>query len=404
MQNRRKFIKNSLLTIAGTGLTGKYYVSSGNISGFKHDKFICRTLGKTDIKLPIVSMGTASTNNPALIKSALDKGIKLLATAGAYQNGNNEKMIGTIIKEMPRDSFILLTNSFDINWIDTTTGTLNSDFNQDLLLKNVEASLSRLGLEYVDIFIQPFTARRESVFHEPALKTMESIKLKGLSRYIGIATHRYEPEAIRAAVDTGIYDVVMTSYNFLKTNLEELNDAIRYAAESGLGIIAMKTMAGAFWDKERAKPINTRAALKWVLQNENIHTSVPDCTTFDQLSQDLGIMSDLKLTEEEMKDLVSPSGEPVSGLYCQQCGECLPQCPYGVDIPTLMRSYMYAFGYHNLPLAKLTLTTTGLKGNPCSGCKTCDIRCKMGFNIREKIQDISRINFLNVINSKTIYF
>jgi predicted aldo/keto reductase-like oxidoreductase len=391
MQNRRKFIKNSLLTVAGTGLASRYYISHSNVSGFKTDKFICRTLGRTGIKLPIVSMGTASTSNPALIKSALDKGIKLLATAGAYQNGNNEKMIGAIIKEMPRDSFILLTNSFDINWINTATGTLNSEFNQDLLLRNVEASLSRLGLEYVDIFTQPFTARRESVFHEPALKAMESLKLKGLSRYIGIATHRYESEAIRAAVDTGIYDVVMTSYNFLKTNLEELNDAIRYAAESGLGIIAMKTMAGAFWDKERAKPINTRAALKWVLQNESIHTTVPDCTTFDQLSQDLGIMSDLKLTEEEMKDLVSPSGEPVSGLYCQQCGECLPQCPHGVDIPTLMRSYMYAFGYHNLPHAKLTITAAGLKSNPCSACKTCNVKCKMGFDIRKKIQDISRI-------------
>ncbi len=84
----------------------------------------------------------------------------------------------------------------------------------------------------------------------------------------------------------------MISYNFLKTNREELDEALRYAADKGLGIIAMKTMAGAYWDKERTMPINTRAALKWVLKNENIHTSVPDCGDFNQLNQDLEIMSD----------------------------------------------------------------------------------------------------------------
>ncbi len=391
MQNRRKFIKNSLLTVTGAGLAGRYYLSGGYLSGHKGNKFIYRTLGRTGIKMPIVSMGTSSTSNPALIKSALDKGIKLLATAGAYQNGNNEKMIGSVIKEMPRDSFMILTNSFDIKWIDTRTGILNSDFSQDLLLKNVEASLSRLGLEYVDIFTQPFAARRKSVFHERAMKALETLKREGLTRYTGIATHRYEPEAIRAAVDSGMHDVIMTSYNFLKTNREELDDAIRYAAEAGLGVIAMKTMAGAFWDKERTKPINTRAALKWVLRNENIHTTVPDCTTYEQLSQDLGIMSDLKLTEDEMKDLEPPPEEPVSGLYCQQCGECLNQCPYELDIPALMRSYMYAFGHHNLPHAQYTLAAAGLKSNPCSGCTTCNVKCKMGFDIRKKIHDISRI-------------
>ncbi len=36
----------------------------------------------------------------------------------------------------------------------------------------------------------------------------------------------------------------------------------------------MKTMAGAYWDREKTKPINGVAALKWVLQNENIHTTV----------------------------------------------------------------------------------------------------------------------------------
>jgi predicted aldo/keto reductase-like oxidoreductase len=300
-------------------------------------------------------------------------------------------MVGTAIRDLPRDSFMVMTSTGDLAWIDTQTGILNDTFTYAGYLKKVQGSLIRLGIEYVDILIQPFAAKRESVLHEPMLKATELLKKEGLVRYSGISTHRNEPEAIRAAADVGIHDILMTSYNFMKTNKEELEDAINYAAKAGLGIIAMKTMAGAFWDKERTKPINTRAALKWVLQNENIHTTVPDCSDFDQLTQDIEIMSDPELSETEKRDLVPPSGEATSAIFCQQCGECISQCPHGLDIPTLMRSYMYAYGHHNFPHADYTIKSTGLTCNPCTGCTSCNICCKMGFDIREKICDISRI-------------
>jgi len=90
---------------------------------------------------------------------------------------------------------------------------------------------------------------------------MEALKNQGFTRFIGITTHRREPEAVKAAADAGIHDVIMTSYNFLKTNREAMDEAIGYANMTGAGIIAMKTMAGAYWDKNGTRPINTRAAL-----------------------------------------------------------------------------------------------------------------------------------------------
>lgn len=153
----------------------------------------------------------------------------------------------------------------------------------------------------------------------------------------------------------------------------------------------MKTMAGVYWDKERTKPVNTRAALKWVLQNTDIHTSVPDIGNLTQLEQDLGTMSDPGLTDDEMRDLFSPSDGNISGVFCQQCGECMVQCPYGFDIPAIMRSYMYAFGYNNLAQARIAIGETGLKTVPCYNCKTCSVKCKMGFNVREKITNICSI-------------
>ena len=391
MQTRRKFLKTSLLTAAGAGLASKSF-SNHSVSSFKEEKkIIYRTLGKTGIKIPIISMGTGNTNNPNLIREALNQGVKLFATSEYYQNGNNEKMLGEVLKEFPRDSFHIITGTNGGLDIDYQNGLFKPGTNPEKYLEHANGCLKRLQVEYVDFFSLGFAAKKESVFYEPLLKALEKFKKQGKTRYLGIGTHSFEPEAIRAAADVGIYDVVMTAYNFRKNNIEEIDEAIAYAVEKGLGVIAMKTMAGVYWDKERTKPINTKAALKWVLKNENIHTTVPDCSSFDHIYQNLGLMSDLELSEKEKHDLTVPSEGLSTGIYCQQCGYCLSQCPEGLDIPTIMRGYMYAYGHKNLHHAQNTFDLASVPDGSCSGCSTCLVDCTMGFDIKKKIQDIARI-------------
>ncbi|MCK5461670.1 MAG: aldo/keto reductase [Bacteroidales bacterium] len=392
-------MKNSLLTLTGAGLISRSHSQSlsSNETLQEDTTLINRTLGKTGIKLPVISLGTGNTDNPNLVRSALDKGVTLFATSESYQNGNNESMVGGALKDKPRDSFIIMTSSGDFSWVDTQTGVYKDSFDPKALMQRLDESLKRLEVDYVDIFIQPFAATRESVFHEPVRKAMETVKKSGKAKYLGIATHRLEHEAIRAAVDIGIHDVIMTAYNFRRQgwgsmqNGEELDAAIQYAAESGLGIIAMKTMAGVYWDKERTKPINAKAALKWVIRNENIHTTVPGFTTFDQMESNYSIMADPALTEEEEKSLVPPEDSPTSQLFCRQCRTCSDQCPESVDIPTLMRSYMYAYAYRNLAHARQTLVQ-GCNGRlACLECESCRVLCDSGIDIRERLLDIQRL-------------
>ncbi|RLD31531.1 MAG: hypothetical protein DRI73_08575 [Bacteroidetes bacterium] len=393
-QTRRKFLRNGLLAVTGSSVIVPSIAGStrnGKEETAKQD-FVYRTLGKTGIKIPIVSMGTGNTDNPALIRAAIDKGVKLFATSEYYHNGNNEKMLGEVLKDRPRDSFHIMTGTNGGLEIDYKNGLFKPETDPNAYLESANGCLKRLQVEYVDFFSLGFAARRESVFYEPLLKALETFKKQGKTKYLGIGTHKFEPEAIRAAADTGVFDVVMTAYNFKKNNIAEIEEAINYAAGKGMGIIAMKTMAGAYWDKERTMPINTRAALKWVLNNENIHTTVPDCSSFDQLDQDLNLMGDYKLTEDEKQDLELTSDKLSTGIYCQQCGKCIPQCKEGLDIPTIMRSYMYAYGYKNLAHAKHTLQSASVPVSACSGCATCTIDCTMGFDISKKLADINRLS------------
>ena len=62
-----------------------------------------------------------------------------------------------------------------------------------------------------------------------------------------------------------------------------------------------------------------------------------------------------------------------------------------LDIPTMMRSYMYAYGYKNPAKAKETLQFLDLSNLACNRCPTCHVQCTMGFDVRDKVIDIARI-------------
>ena len=208
---------------------------------------------------------------------------------------------------------------------------------------------------------------------------------------MGVATHDNCTEALRAAADSKFYDVVMTAYNFKTEKIGDMNEAIRYAVKAGVGVVAMKTLAGVSEDKSGSSPLNSNAALKWVLQNENISSVVSGMASLEELQKNIAMIRDLKMTDQELKDLKLTGQRSEQGLYCHQCRSCVPQCRHNLQIPTIMRSYMYAYGYKNTKYAQLTLLKAGISGDACINCETCNINCKAGFNIKERILDISRL-------------
>ncbi|MBU8920917.1 MAG: aldo/keto reductase [Bacteroidales bacterium] len=394
LKNRRDFLKTGLVGAAGMTVFACSSSKTDSEAETKSDtkkKLVHRKLGNTGIELPIVSLGTGDTSDPGLIKAALDGGVKLLATSQYYGNGSNEKMVGEVVKNSDKDSIIIVTSASPEDF-NHREGVFNKGAKVEPFIEKIDKSLMQLGVECVDIFLLPFMAKKESVFYEPYLRAMEDIKKQGKARFIGIATHSHEDEAIRAAVEAKIYDVAMVAYNFRKKNRDEIGEAMAFASKQGMGIIAMKTMAGAFWDEGRTEPINSEAALKWVLQNENVHTTVPGVMTYDQLEKDLALMADLSLSDAEKADLKLSLHERPDGPFCQQCGSCVPQCTKSLDIPTLMRSHMYAYGYRNLAHAQETLSSVVSGTDPCGGCATCSVSCAMDFNVRSKIAKVARLN------------
>jgi len=385
---RRDFMKT---TLAGFG--GIFFLSAADkppeerlidVKG-KGRKLVYRTLGRTGLKLPVINMGVMNSDNPNLIRTALDSGMVLLDTAHAYMQGRNEEVIGGVIKGRPRDSY-MIGSKVSLPQ-DRTTGRYIDGATEAEFLKKLDLSLKRLGIDHVDILYSHNVSQRESASYEPVLNAMTKAKKAGKFRFAGITTHTNEPEVIHAAVDTAFYDVILTAYNYQQKHVAEVRDAIARAARAGVGIVGMKAIRGGFRQSPSAR--NSAAALKWVLQDPNVHTIVPGFTTFDQLEVDLAVMEDIRLNDAEKKNLQKEASLP--GLYCQGCRECLGQCVARLPIPDLMRAYMYVYDYRNLTMARDLVLSLALPSGACGECALCPVTCSIGFPVREKIRDVVRV-------------
>jgi len=385
---RRDFVKT---TLAGAG--GLFLLSSeakgqekrAVDSKGKERTFLYRTLGRTGLKLPVINMGVMNSDNPNLIRAALDSGLVLLDTAHGYMGGRNEETIGSVIKGRPRDSFMIGSKVSLPR--DRSTGLYVEGATTEEFLKKLDISLKRLGVDHVEILYHHGVSNKESVIYEPVLKAMEKAKKEGKIRFTGISTHMNEPEVLHATVDSGFYDVVLVAYNFQQKHMPEVRSAIARAAQAGIGVVGMKAIRGG--NRQTPTVQSASAALKWVLQDPNVHTLVPGFTAFEEMEMDLAVMENPILTEEEKRTLQKEAS--VKNNYCQGCGQCLKQCRDHLPVPDLMRAYMYTYDYRNLAMAQDLVLSLNLPSRTCQDCSQCSVKCTAGFNVPAKIKDVIRL-------------
>ena len=384
--SRRTFIKSSAAGVTGAMAMGAAFSGVAAIKNeIDLDKIVYRDLGKTGLKLPVVSMGVMRSDNPNLVKAALRSGISHLDTAHGYQGGRNEEMLGRLLREFPRESFVIATKIRGEGENELPDAEVEARF-----LGNFEISLRRLQMEYVDILYLHSASSREYTLHPAYLSAMKKLVESGRVRFTGVSTHSNEPEVITAVAESNFYNVVLTSYNFQQKHLPDLNAAIETASKAGVGVVAMKTMAGGYMDKDRTTKVNARAALKWALQNEHINTAIPGFTSFDEMEESWSVVTDLELTDQEKRDLQLSYNR--GSMYCNGCRTCLAQCPQKLAIPDAMRAYMYAYGYGQTRDARNLLAEVGIDRQACSDCNKCDVQgCPQQFDIKTKMQDITRL-------------
>ncbi|MFB3906260.1 MAG: aldo/keto reductase [Acidobacteriota bacterium] len=396
--DRREFLAKPVQWATAAGLLSAAAPSLLGQSSAPRDgaKILTRTLGKTGITLPIVNMGVMNADVPGLIRRAYELGMRHYDTAAYYQGGRNEEMVGTMIKEMGvRDKVVIATKVFlrgqGVSAHDTQA--------RDVFRQVFEGSLKRLQMDHVDILYYHSVDSAEDLRAEGPLQALAELKREGKTRFVGFSSHRGAltlPEAVRL----GVFDVGLVTINYTMASDKDLLGAIDQAAKAGMGIVAMKTQAGGPRRGRRQPQIVPQnlpphaqtALLKWVLHNPSIATAIPGATTYQHLEQNITVAFNLEYSDAE-KEFLADKSFSAQAQFCQQCGQCRPDCPLGVDIPTLMRSHMYSVQYSNPELARLTLASvaTGEGLETCSSCGSCQATCRNHVDIRAKIVQLKAL-------------
>ena len=367
---RRKFIKSISSVVLGVS-AGRFWKADLSFSKAEKEPILeYRTLGKTGMKVTVVSMGVMNCTDPSVLHRAFDLGINFYDTAPSYTRGTNEEMVGTALKGKREKVFIQTKVRVQ---------------GEKQMRASVERSLRRLQTDHIDILVWHGLHSPQEISDPELFDFMSKMKKEGKTRFTGFSAHSNMASVLKEAAKGTYHDVALVSYNF--THSKDLKESVALAAKSGIGIIAMKTQAGGYKKEKMGGFGPHQAALKYVLRDQNVSMAIPGVTTIEQIEECAAVMR-TSFSKEDLNELKQYQSF-LQGRICTMCGGCVGECPYGVSHGDLLRTVMYHDGYENDSLLRESLEMiTRQDIQRCSECPTCSVICRRGLDIKAQIQKI----------------
>lgn len=392
--NRRDFIVKPVMWAGAATMLSNSRLLLPAAAAASPGGMIERTLGNTGIKLPIVSMGVMNADVPGILRRAYELGIRHFDTAAVYQQGRNEEMVGNVIKELGVRDRVTISTKQPVRNHRQPTADVKRRF-----MEGVEASLQRLQMDHVDILYYHSADSADAAKADGPLEALQTLKKQGKTRFVGISTHN-TVDVLNTVIPLKFFDITLVMLNYTMARNAPLLDIIERASKSGIGVVAMKTQAGGTIkpDSKLPKvlpPASQTALLKWVLNHDFVTTAIPGFSTYEHLEQDFSVVGNLEYTKDE-KSFLNDTSFVADAQFCQQCGQCREDCPKKADIPTLMRSHMYATQYRSAALARDTVAqiSSGHGLDACRDCASCAAKCRHDVNISRKIEELKNLALL----------
>ena len=201
-----------------------------------------RQLGSSDLQVSEVSLGSWLTYGggvddgraEACVAKAFDVGINFIDTANVYARGKAEEFLGEVLKDRPRDSYVLATKLF------FPMSNTDSGLSREQVLKQIDASLARLNTDYVDLY----QCHRYD-WGTPLDETMQALTevvRAGKARYLGFS--EWPPEKIQEALDLpGVEKFVSSQPQYSMLWRAPEREVIPLCAANGISQIAWSPLA-----------------------------------------------------------------------------------------------------------------------------------------------------------------
>lgn len=329
------------------------------------------TLGNTGITTPQNAFGALPIQRISkeeavkLLRKAFDGGITFFDTARAYTD--SEEKIGEAFEGMREKLFI-------------ATKTMPST--PEKLKQDLDTSLKLLKTDYVDLYqlhCVPQCYRPDD--GTGLYEALQEAKEQGKIRHIGITAHKIG--IAEEIVESGLYETLQFPFSYLATERDIA--LVKKCEEKGMGFIAMKGLSGglltnsdacmAFMSQYPVLPI-------WGIQRES---ELDEWLSFFQ--------RDVSMTEE-MKAIIEKDRGELLDEFCRGCGYCAP-CTADIIINQCARMSQLIRRAPSQTWLSDTWQKEMMKIEDCVECNLCRQRCPYGLDIpnllRKNLEDYKKI-------------
>ena len=315
------------------------------------------TLGRTGITVPQNAFGALPIQRVdlptavGLLRRAYEGGMRFFDTARAYSD--SEEKVGAAFAGMREKVYIA-----------TKTQAKNAeDFWKDL-----HTSLRMLKTDYVDLYQlhcvpKCFRPGDGSGLYEAMLEA----KAQGLIRHIGITTHLIG--VAEEIVASGLYETLQFPFSYISS---EQDIALARACEAaGMGFIAMKGLAGGLLT-------NADACMAFVSQFEAL--PIWGVQRTEELEQWLSFFEKTPAMTDDLLAVIEADQKALAGNFCRGCGYCAP-CPVGIVINQCARMSQMVRRAPSAAWLSPHWQAEMEKIDDCVDCGLCMTRCPYGLEI-----------------------
>ena len=329
-------------------------------------------LGNTGIVTPQNAFGAlpiqrcTEEDAVAIVRAAYEGGMTFFDTARAYSN--SEERLGIAFEGM-RDKVFIASK---------TMARTPEAFWRDL-----DTSLSLLKTDYLDVYQlhcvpQCYRPGDGTGMYE----CLEEAKRQGKIRHIGITAHLI---AVAEEVATsGLYETLQFPLSYLAAEREEA--LVRTCRDNGVGFIAMKGLAGGLIR-------NSRAAMAYMTQFDNV-VPIWGVQRMTELEEWLSYMDDTPSITPDMTAFFAAERAELEGGFCRGCGYCLP-CAVDIPINNCARMSLMIRRAPSQAWLSDEWQEKMERIDECLDCGVCKERCPYGLDIpallRKNLDDYRKI-------------
>ena len=195
-----------------------------------------------------------------MVARCLDGGVSLFDTADAYRGGETEEMLGRALGKRRSDVVVSTKVGFR-----ASDAFLDAGLSHRHVIRAAEASLKRLGTDWIDIYQLHITDALTPV--EETLRALENLVRDGKVRYVGFSNYpawkAARMEGLQARLGFQSMKAAQVYYSLLGRDLE--HELVPFCDDAGIGILAWGPLAGGFltgkYTRKKPDPEGARRAV-----------------------------------------------------------------------------------------------------------------------------------------------